>query len=114
MAELLGHNLQEGVAPDSRNNLSVLLGDESKDREYVVQQNLNNTLSIIQGKWKYIEPSKLPNAVSWVEMDLGNNPEGQLYDLSSDPSEKRNIARQHPDVVKRLSDLLDEVKSRKK
>ena len=78
MAELLGKDLPKGVAPDSPGHLSVFLGDESKDREYVVQQNLNNTLSIIQGKWKYIEPSKMPNAVSWVEMELGNSPEAQL------------------------------------
>ena len=114
MAELLGKDLPKGVAPDSQGNLSVFLGDESKDREYVVQQNLNNTLSIIQGKWKYIEPSKMPNAVSWVEMDLGNSPEAQLYDLSSDPSEKQNVATQYPEVVKCLSVLLNEVKSRKK
>ena len=114
MAELLGKKLPEGVAPDSRGNLSVFLGDESKDREYVVQQNLNNTLSIIQGKWKYIEPSELPNTVSWVEMDLGNSPEAQLYDLSTDPAEKQNVATQYPEVVKRLSVLLNEVKSRKK
>lgn len=114
MAELLGKDLPKGVAPDSQGNLSVFLGDESKDREYVVQQNLNNTLSIIQGKWKYIEPSKMPNAVSWVEMDLGNSPEAQLYDLSTDPAEKQNVAIQYPEVVKRLSVLLNEVKSRKK
>ena len=56
----------------------------------------------------------MPNAVSWVEMDLGNSPEAQLYDLSTDPAEKQNVAIQYPEVVKRLSVLLNEVKSRKK
>ena len=56
----------------------------------------------------------MPNAVSWVEMDLGNSPEAQLYDLSTDPAEKQNVAIQYPEVVKRLSVLLNEVKSRRK
>ena len=47
-------------------------------------------------------------------MDLGSSPEAQLYDLSSDLAEKQNVAIQYPEVVKRLSVLLNEVKSRKK
>jgi hypothetical protein len=32
-----------------------------------------------------------------------------LFDLSIDPGEQRNIASEHPDVVKRLKALYDEV-----
>ena len=44
---------------------------------------------------------------------MGNNPEPQLYNLSIDPSEKNNVAKDHPDKVKTLSALLEEVKKRK-
>ena len=44
-------------------------------------------------------------------MEMGNNPEPQLYNLSIDPSEKNNIAEAHPDKVKALSTLLEEVKN---
>ena len=37
----------------------------------------------------------------------------QLYNLSTDPSEKENIAEAHPDKVKELSALLNEVKGAK-
>ena len=35
-------------------------------------------------------------------------PNFELYDLSTDPSEKNNIAEQHPDIVKELLQIMDE------
>ena len=55
-AALLNHELPTGVAPDSRDQLNNFLGTDTIGCDYVVQQNLNNTLSIIQNNWKYIEP----------------------------------------------------------
>ena len=43
-------------------------------------------------------------------MELGNDKQPQLYDLSSDPSETTNIAKSHPEIVKELSALLESVK----
>ena len=34
-------------------------------------------------------------------------PQGQLYDLARDPAESENVYLQHPDVVARLTALLD-------
>lgn len=111
MAELLKHPLQKGVAPDSQNELETFLGLGNKDRDCIVQQNLNNTLSIIKGDWKYIEPSGMPAIERWTKTELGNNPKPQLYNLINDPSEKENVAAQHPDIVKELSGLLEQVKN---
>lgn len=79
-----------------------------------MQQNLNNTLSIIQGEWKYIEPSEKPAVEFWTKMELGNDPKPQLYNVATDPSEKNNVAAAHPDKVKELSGLLENVKASKK
>ena len=112
-AALLNHELPAGVAPDSRDQLNNFLGTDTIGCDYVVQQNLNNTLSIIQNNWKYIEPSDKPALEYWTKMEMGNSPKPQLYNLSTDPSEKENIAEAHPDKVKELSALLNEVKGAK-
>ena len=112
LAALLKQPLPKGVAPDSQEHLNTLLGKDDANREYIVQQNLNNTLAIVKGQWKYIEPSDAPAIEYWTRMELGNDRQPQLYDLSSDPSEKNNVAKQHPEAVRELSELLKSVKSR--
>lgn len=54
----------------------------------------------------------LPPLSSGTKMELGNDQQPQLYDLSSDPSEKTNVAKQHPDIVKELAELLESVKEK--
>ena len=112
LAALLKQPLPEGAAPDSQEHLNTLLGKDYTSREYIVQQNLNNTLAIVKGQWKYIEPSDAPAIEYWTKMELGNDRHPQLYDLSADPSEKNNVAKQHPEVVRELSELLESVKTR--
>jgi len=110
LASLTGADIPAGAAPDSRDCLPVLLGESHEDREYVVQQNLNNTLAIISGRWKYLEPSDGPRLEYWTKTELGNAPEPQLYDLSTDPCELNDVAAEHPDLVKSLSSKLAEVR----
>ena len=112
LAALLKQPLPKGAAPDSQEHLNTLLGKDDANREYIVQQNLNNTLAIVKGQWKYIEPSDAPAIEYWTRMELGNDRQPQLYDLSSDPSEKTNVSKQHPDIVKELSELLESVKEK--
>ena len=68
---------------------------------------------LIQGDWKYIEPSDKPALEYWTKIEMGNAPQPQLYNRSIDPSEKDNVAEAHPDKVKTLSALLEEVKEAK-
>ena len=102
---------EENDAFDSQNRIDLLLGDEENDRDFVVQQNLNNTLSIIHEEWKYIEASKHPEREFWTNIELGNQPRQQLYQISQDPSEGTNVAEQHPDVVKKLATALDSIRT---
>ncbi len=109
LAEILEVPLAKGAAPDSHARSQALMGKDLGDREYVVEQNLNNTLAIIQGEWKYLQPSDKPALEYWTKTELGNSPEPQLYNLRTDPSEKVNVAAQHPEKVKELAALLDKV-----
>ena len=109
LAEIMEMPLAKGVAPDSHARSQALIGKEQSDREYVVEQNLNNTLAIIQGEWKYLQPSDKPALEFWTKTELGNAPEPQLYNLRKDPTEKENVASQNPEKVKELATLLDKV-----
>lgn len=39
-------------------------------------------------------------------MELGNDPEDQLYDLKTDPFERNNISKLKPKVVEELKNIL--------
>ena len=114
LSTLLGYNLPQGAAPDSRDRLDVFMGQTPDEEAFVVQQNLHNTLSIIKDEWKYIEPSNRPALEYWTKIEMGNNPQPQLYNLASDPSEQKNVASSHPEIVQELSGLLKEIKEKKR
>lgn len=91
-ADLCGVDIPEGAAPDSENHLKSLLNKKRSGRKYLVEQNIQNNLSITCGDWKYIPKAKGP-AKNWqTNTELGNNPKtGQLYNLKDDPYEKNNL-----------------------
>lgn len=109
-AALTGQKISPEDAPDSFNMLDVLLGKSGKGRDYVVQQSVNNTLSIIKDGWKYITPGNGPKINQWTNTELGNDLEPQLYNLKKDIGEKNNIAAHHPGIVKMLAKTLLKVK----
>lgn len=107
-AALTRQQLSAGEAGDSFNMLDVLLGKSGRNRSYVIEQ--GNGLAIIKGKWKYIEPNNGAAFNEHVNIELGNSPQPQLYDLLNDTAEKNNLAGNNPAVVKELSTLLQQVK----
>ena len=56
-----------------------------------------------KGKWKLLLANR-KNYYNYVK-DTGSN-EMELYDLKSDIGEKRNLAKQHPEVVEELLNLV--------
>ncbi len=110
-AELLRVKLPSGAAPDSENHLNTWLNQGGKGREYLVLQNVNNNLSIEDGKWKFIAPGKGAAYNQQTNTELGNLNQDQLYNLSSDIGEKSNVASQNPEIVGKLKAKLDQVKA---
>jgi arylsulfatase A-like enzyme len=107
-AVLTNQPLADADAPDSRNVLPALLGSSPVGRVDLIEQ--AGGLAVRQGSWKYIEPNKRPAMNPQTNTELGNSPEPQLYDLSTDPGERTNLAAQRADKVKELQLLLDEVR----
>ncbi|WP_276496668.1 sulfatase family protein [Pontibacter litorisediminis] len=107
-ASLLRQPLAAADAPDSQDVLRALTGKSEQGREVLVQH--AGTLAIVKGNWKYIAPANGPAYNNLTAIELGNSPEPQLYNLSEDIGEQRNLAAQHPGKVKELSQLLKEIK----
>ena len=88
------------AAPDSRDHLAALRGDDPVGREGLGEQ--GNGLAVRRGKWKFIPAAGGPAVQRNTNTETGNDPKPQLYDLDADPGEARNVADDHPDVVDRL------------
>jgi arylsulfatase A-like enzyme len=109
LAALTGQRLDSDAAPDSLNQLGALLGESKTGRPYVIEH--AGVLSVVQDGWKLIQPSHLPKFQKNTNTELGNDTEPQLYNLRDDPGERNNLASQEPDRVRRLTDLLNKVRS---
>jgi arylsulfatase A-like enzyme len=114
LAALTQQSLTQNEAPDSFNMLNVLLGKSTKDRAYIVQHAVNGTLSLIKKHWKYIEPAKGPQVYPVTNIESGNSPNGLLFNLKQDPSERIDLLTQEPKRVKKLAQELAEIKADKK
>jgi arylsulfatase A-like enzyme len=108
---LTGQKMPEGAGLDSGDQLKTLLGNSKNGREYVIEQSYSGTLSIIKDGWKYIELSERPKIDKDTEIELGNDPEPQLYNLKADLGEKINLAVEYPEKVIELSTLLKKIKN---
>jgi arylsulfatase A-like enzyme len=104
IAALVGANDKVATAPDSRNHLAALLGDDPAGRESLIEH--AGGLAVRSGNWKFIPASNGPQRSATTNVELGNGPAPQLYDLGFDPSEKQNVAGEHPEIVERLGKLL--------
>jgi arylsulfatase A-like enzyme len=111
LATLTGVKLDKHQAPDSYEMLETLLDTRRSDRGHLIEQAYS--LSVIRGKWKYIEPSKGPPLNINVNIETGNLGSPQLYDLKNDIGETKNLASEYPGIVKELADLLKDVRNEK-
>ena len=111
-AALLKVPLPGNERTDSKNALAVLLGNSSKDRDYLIEQPANHALAIIKDGWKYMSPSNGSPFMDGVNIETGYSKEAQLYDLKTDPGEQNNVADKYPQRVQQLKALLDQVKGK--
>jgi arylsulfatase A-like enzyme len=109
-AAITGASLPDDAAEDSFNMLPALL-DEPRDkpiREAIVHRSGSVILAIRQGPWKLI-PARQRSGRRGRDRNP-EGPPGELYNLKDDPGETTNLWDKHPDIVARLSALLEKYK----
>lgn len=93
-AEILGAELPAEAGEDSVSILAALLGTaQGPLRDATVHQSASRQLAIRQGPWK-------------LDFAGQGRQETALDDLATDIGESRNVASEHPEVVARLTALM--------
>ena len=115
-AEVTGATLPDAAGEDSFSLLPELIGRrsaESPQRAPVVHHSLGGTFAIRKDNWKLIVDNLGSGGFSSPKnvKPKPGEPAGQLYNLSSDPSEKNNLYDQNAQVVKALRAQLNTIRS---
>ncbi len=134
-AALTDATLTAADGPDSINILPALLGNPSQPlrEQLVLSPNKEKNLALREGRWLYIgaqggggfasnKPGEHdlggPAALKFTSesnSDIANGkikanaPAAQLYDLEADPSQARNIIREHPEQANLMAKHLAEL-----
>jgi arylsulfatase A-like enzyme len=109
-ADLVDRKLPANAGEDSVSLLPAILGRKNAvAHDAVVHHSVNGSFAIRQQNWKLIFA---PGSGGWSEPrpgkdDTSAQPLVQLYDLASDIGETRNVQAEHPDVVARLTALME-------
>jgi arylsulfatase A-like enzyme len=100
IAKLAGYEVPKDRIIDGVDQTDLLLGASRQgNRNHHYYFCRNELHGVRKGRWKLLLANR-KNYYGYVK-DRGSN-EMELYDLKSDIGEKRNVAKQHPEIVKEL------------
>jgi arylsulfatase A len=109
-AEVAGVTVLDAAGEDSYSLLPVLRGAKSEGlRQAIVNHSVNGSFAIREGDWKLC---LCPGSGGWSAPRPGRDdasklPPVQLFNLKDDVGEWTNLADKHPELVERLTKLLD-------
>ena len=121
IAELTDSKLPDKII-DGKSVWKVLTGEstESPQEAYFFYYRVNELFGVRYGKWKLYFPHRyrtmdgqelgkdgLPGKYRMVDLE-----EIELYDLSTDISETKNVAEKYPDIVAEIKVLANDMRSR--
>ncbi len=109
-ADVAGVSVPETAGEDSFSLLPVLRGEKTNGlRQAIVHHSINGSFAIREGPWKLC---LCPGSGGWSAPrpnrdDTSKLPPIQLFNLQEDVGERTNLQDKYPDVVERLTKLLD-------
>ena len=111
LSHLVGQEISNQAFPDSLNVMPALLGRKNAPgRDHLVQQpNKGPTLALRVGDWKVLSYA---DAKPKKHLTYSKGPgKYELYHLKEDPSEKKNLAKSHPEKLEEMLARLEKIKS---
>ena len=111
LSELTDQQIRDNNAEDSYSFLPILNGNiEEAGRDQIVYLSARGKLSIKAGEWKYIEGLGSGGFTAPAVLEpVEGGPTGQLYNLKQDPLEQNNLYLEKPEIVRQLSELLNNI-----
>jgi arylsulfatase A-like enzyme len=112
-ADITGASVPAAMAEDSVSFLPVLRGDMPEVRQGIVSQSINGSFAIRDGAWKLLLSA---GSGGWSSPKPGAEeaslPSVQLYDLSKDPGERKNLQAEFPERVAAMKAELEKIIAR--
>ncbi|WP_299550338.1 arylsulfatase [Seonamhaeicola sp.] len=116
IANITNIELPENAAPDSFNQLPVLLGENTTVRTDMVHNTYEGIWGMRHGDWLYInkptgQHTKMPESFKNLRKYEDFDTEGLLFNMKEDPEQRINLFEKHPDKVDTLKALLQQYKT---
>ena len=109
-ADIAGAAIPATMGEDSVSFLPVLRGDKLEVRQGIVSQSINGSFAIRDGSWKLLLSA---GSGGWSSPRPGAEEAGlpsvQLFDLSKDPGERKNLQAEFPERVAAMKTELEKI-----
>ncbi|TDQ15215.1 arylsulfatase A-like enzyme [Algoriphagus boseongensis] len=109
LASLAALTGSEKTAADSENLIDVLMGKSQKGREAFVLEATTKT-ALRAGDWLMIPPYNGLEVAAQVNIELGNSPEYQLYNLKEDIGQTKNLAQTNPEKLQEMISIFEGIR----
>src|SRR5690554_5285951 len=106
LASLTGSELR---GPDSEVLLDAFLGKKKQGREELIVE-ANGKTALKKGEWVMIPPYKGPAVNEKVNIELGNSPDFQLYNLKEDIGQQINLAHENQQKLQEMIEVYNELR----
>ena len=93
---------------DSQNLLATFLGESKTGRDHLIIE-ANSHTALRSGDWMMIPPHKGNAMNKHVNTETGIASEYQLYNVSNDMGQKKNLATQNPQKLKELTNVFEKI-----
>jgi len=106
LSKLVGSDI---ATEDSMDMLAVLMGESESGREELIIEATSRT-ALRSGDYVMIPPYNGPAINTFVNIELGNDSEYQLYNLKEDIGQKKNLAFSQPELLRKLVKKFEELR----